>query len=63
MATIEVVIKNGEITWEVDGVLGSGCEDLTRALAEAVGGAAEVSHKPQYYVELVEQEQSLTAGD
>jgi len=60
MAKITVTIKNGKAHFDVDGVEGQGCEALTQAFIDALGGDIEdVQRKPEYYVELDHMEQHL----
>jgi hypothetical protein len=59
MAEIIVKIKKGKATFEVNGVQGQGCEQLTAALEEALGTKEDIQRKPEYYVELDEMHQKL----
>jgi hypothetical protein len=50
MTEIEVVIsKDGTVTVEAIGVVGTGCLDLTRALEEALGSVEGRSCKVDFY--------------
>ncbi len=53
MTEVVVVIKKtGEVAVEVNGMQGSSCQDITRALSEALGTEVESQAKPEYFVEL-----------
>lgn len=39
----------GKVLVDVDGVKGTGCEDLVKFLEDALGKAAKKKRKPDYY--------------
>ena len=39
----------GEVHVEVDGVVGTGCEDLTKDFEELLGAVVKREHKDAYY--------------
>jgi len=43
------ILPDGTVRVEVVGVEGPSCEELARPFYEALGGAAEVRRKPDYY--------------
>ena len=48
--TIEVSVSpTGEITIEAEGYTGSGCEDATRVLEEALGLPGKRARKAEFY--------------
>ncbi len=52
MQDIEIKIgPQGEVTFEVKGVSGSRCLDVTQFLEEAVGEVREREYTPSYYAE------------
>lgn len=56
-AKIDIVIKDGKIALEVSGVEDASCEQLTKALEQALGEVEEVNHKPEYWALLDPVEQ------
>ena len=51
MAMIDVWIEiDGTILVEVDGVVGEGCEELTRRLVEGLGKQISIHQKPEHFV-------------
>ena len=61
--TIKFTIRqDGTVTEEVIGVVGNGCQGLTRNIEEKLGEVQRVEHKPSYYQnkETVNVDQPLT---
>lgn len=46
------ISPTGEVKVDVNGVIGTSCQDITRALQEALGVEIESQVKPQMYQEL-----------
>ena len=61
--SIDIVIKDGKINIEVDGIEDASCAQLTQALERALGTVEEVTHKPEYYVCLDEMELQAYEGE
>jgi len=40
--------KKGNVTFDVNGMEGTTCEQLTEALVRSMGGEAETTHKEEY---------------
>ena len=55
-AYIDIVIKNGKVSIEVEGIEDASCADITRLLEEQLGIVDDVHQKPQYYQVLEEME-------
>lgn len=53
---IVTVSPNGEVIVEADGVVGSGCEALTRPMEEALGGVSGDKRKPEYHKQAQQQQ-------
>lgn len=54
---IEFIIRpDGTVIENVIGVSGGGCEDVTRAIEEALGEVTEREHKPEFYEQVTEEE-------
>lgn len=51
--------RSGKTHIEVDGCDGAQCEDITRALVQALGSAENVQHKPEYYSVLDDIQQKV----
>jgi hypothetical protein len=51
-AYINVKIIKGEVLTEVEGVIGTLCESITRALHDALGGEVTTETKPEFFIEL-----------
>ena len=48
--TIKFTIRqDGTVTEEVMGVVGAGCENLTKTIEERLGVVERVEHKAEYY--------------
>ena len=62
MAEIVIKIKKGKTTFEVNGVSGVKCEELTKALEQAVGKVEDVQRKPAFFVELDDIQQKIYEG-
>ena len=62
MAEIIVKIKKGKTSFEVNGVEGASCEELTRTLQNAIGATEDTNRKPAYYVELDDITQKIYEG-
>ena len=61
--TIKFIIKqDGTVTEEVIGVVGNGCQGLTKNIEEKLGEVQRVEHKSSYYQnkETVNVDQPLT---
>ena len=62
MAEIIIKIKKGKTTFEVNGVEGAGCEELTRELQNAVGSTEDINRKPNYFIQLDDLTQKIYEG-
>ena len=60
MAKIKVKIKDGQVSIEVDGMSGMGCEALTQALTESLGTIENINYKPEYLIALDGIEQTVS---
>lgn len=50
MEEIKIIIaKNGQVTIDVEGIKGSGCKNLTKALEKAFGTTTKSKKKAEYY--------------
>lgn len=49
----------GNVSFEVDGVKGTGCENLTRAFIEAIGTPTKIETKDEYYDQIDDVEATL----
>jgi len=55
--TIKFSIKqDGTVIEEVAGVVGTDCQNLTKAIEEKLGTVVKVQHKPEYYQQQTTQE-------
>ncbi len=56
MANINIeILPNGKVNLSVDGVKGSGCEDLTKFIEEALGEVQSRERTAEYYEQEVEE--------
>jgi hypothetical protein len=56
MEEITIIVgANGEVNFDVTGVKGSNCKDLTKKMEEALGSTVKCDNKQEYY----EQENHL----
>lgn len=52
MEVVVVIDKNGDVQLEVNGAVGTECEDVTKAVTRALGGpVTEKTLKPEYFDE------------
>lgn len=53
MSEIKIVISpdGSKVTTDVEGVIGSSCEELTKNLFETLGEVVENTKKPDFYLE------------
>ena len=59
--TIKFTVKqDGTVTEEVIGVVGNGCENLTKRIEERLGVVERVEHKPEYYEQKQTTEDHVT---
>lgn len=50
MAELEIFIaENGDITTEIHGIKGSGCEGIAKAMEDAIGKASKSEKTADYY--------------
>jgi hypothetical protein len=50
MAELEIFIsENGDITTEIQGIKGSGCEGIAKKLEDIIGKAAKAEKTSDYY--------------
>lgn len=55
--TIKFSIRqDGTVIEEVAGVVGTDCQNLTKAIEEKLGTVVKVQHKPEYYQQQTTQE-------
>lgn len=45
------IAKDGSVTVEAEGVVGKGCEALTKPMEDALGAKDGRTHKPEYHQE------------
>lgn len=63
MAEIEIIVSpDGTVTVEAMGVVGPGCQDLTRAIEDALGTVESRQCKVEYYESVAEGEQLSQRG-
>ncbi len=55
-----VILPDGTVKEEVRGMAGAGCEEVTRAIEDALGEVSEREHKPEYYQETQDTEHTHT---
>ena len=59
--TIKFTIKqDGTVTEEVIGVVGNGCQGLTKNIEEKLGVVQRVEHKPEYYQQKQTTEENVS---
>ena len=58
--TIKFSIKqDGTVTEEVTGAVSNECEQLTKLIEDRLGTVTQRLHKPEYYQQLVEEEEYI----
>tara|TARA_B100000700_G_C14740251_1_gene712657 strand:- start:469 stop:684 length:216 start_codon:yes stop_codon:yes gene_type:complete len=58
--TIKFSIKqDGTVTEEVTGAVSNECEQLTKLIEDRLGNVTQRLHKPEYYQQLVEEEEYI----
>ena len=57
MPEISIGVKGGKLSFEVNGVVGSGCADLTEGILGKLGQIIDDDKKPEYFESEHEQEQ------
>lgn len=63
MQEIKVIIsKDGKVTIDVEGIKGSGCKNLTKALEKALGKTTKSKKKAEYYDEQDVSDQQGVGG-
>jgi hypothetical protein len=55
MRVIVTIDKKGTPKVEASGVSGSGCQDLTRAMQDALGRDGETTRKPEFFEQQAQQ--------
>jgi DUF2997 family protein len=64
MATIDIKIdRTGNVTMEVSGMKGLGCEELTKVFEEALGTRTSIDFKEEDFVVLDGQQQHVHEGN
>ncbi|MBN1284580.1 MAG: DUF2997 domain-containing protein [Anaerolineae bacterium] len=58
-----IIMPDGTVREEVRGVQGTGCENVTRAIEDALGEVSEREHKPEYYEQTrITDSQTVSTG-
>ncbi len=57
-----VISKTGQVSMDVDGVVGSSCEEFTEAFENELGEVESREHKDSYYQES-SQEEKFSSSD
>lgn len=61
--TITVTIQKGDVSFDVEGVKGKACTDITKSLEEAFGGdVSSRKKKAEYFQTETEKEKLKTGG-
>ena len=63
MKTVEVIIDSeGNVKVETRGIVGAGCEALSRAIEESLGVATSNVKKPEFYQGTAQQQATAGGG-
>ncbi len=48
--------KKGEVSINVDGILGANCEQITKVFTDALHGEMNIEYKPEYFLAVDEMQ-------